>query len=380
MDDVCQFRIIRELSPLDAGQVWSVSPLEAPWSVVTLWPGLPPKVVLPAHPVIPERGMHGRIDRTLYWIEPRPSGVLLADLPKEIPALEMADVFLAITDALLALHHVGVAHGHLDDSRVGVGLDGAPILLGVGVCPGRPEEDVARLFEMWSKWVPAGPSLPSTDLVEFVAALKAWAETVQMGETTLPDRVASALVMASDDAQSVTLHTSIDEVGYDLGPDDKVRGLLDTWPDAEGEPTLTAVLEERTQRHVINPHIARLLAWLYRMPSSDRFSGGNGAASPELVALINGTPLDFLPAPNGVPVLEERTPAREVTEQLWLGEDTATVVQEAPSAPSAPRKARKAPSKKRKKRKRVSENVVILAVLLAIVSGAAAVWLLLQTL
>jgi len=219
--------------------------------------------------------------------------------------------------------------------------------------------------------------MPSLDLLEFVAALKAWREGVAAGTATLPERVAGAMVMTSDDAQCMTLHPSVDEVEFDVGPDNQMRGLLDTWPDAEGEPTLTATIEERTQLHVLNPHIARLLAWLYRSPSTERFSERPVSAPAALVSLIDATPLDFLPAPDGVPVLEERTPAQEVTEQLWLGEDTATVVREAPRAHEKPKTNK---SVARKKRQRVSKNLVVIAVLLALISGAAAVWLVQKTL
>lgn len=99
----------------------------------------------------------------------------------------------------------------------------------------------------------------------------------------------------------------VDEVGFDLGADDVVPGLLDAWagrtrPGEEGSGTGELTSSFRPDELPLTAVLARVAAGLGREAALDRFSASEGRPSGAVKALIADEPLDPLPPPEGLPL------------------------------------------------------------------------------
>ena len=352
MPELRRYRVLRPLQTVGAGPVLDASPVDEPALRVVIWPGPRPTGDLPSHGSLGRRDVQGWIAGDLSWVEQRPFGPLLADITRPLALREATWVLARLAEALSALHAADLVHGEVADHRVALGETGRVVLLGAGVSPGTPEGDLAQLRQ----------------LVEVIASDMVAAEADTLRELARGDaeRVAATagrwlsergarppeLVGVADpfalalpaDARQVELEVvtpapsegtgAVDEVEYDLGPDEAARGLLEPYRSPEhtedtGSVERTSVLEDEEDGGVRQrvALLARLAAGMDRGADPDRFAPHEGTPCAEIKALLAEEPLDPLPAPG-----EDRLPAL-----VWeADEDLPAEVTAARTEPGTP--------------------------------------------
>ena len=373
---------------------------DQPEEQAVLWSGPPPEQHLPPHPGLARRQVCAREDGEPGWLELTPAGVLLSALTPPLPPIEASELFAAIADALAALHEAGLAHGELTADRIHLDRTSRPTLLGAG--HGSLQDDLDALVELWQAWCPAGPLLVASTASDAAESLRVWLSVTEDATSTLPALVASAL-RAQEGTGALTLLPGkavgpVDEIGMDIGPDEAPGGLLDplTWSGITGEPTSEVPLhvEENTgalyeDTRINAPRTAllsRLLGLSHEQPPAGRFH--DGTPSQAIRTLIGSQTLDPLPVPDGLPARPASLLPQFAPE--WE-ENTATAVPLSslpPTESSAPRSmpgvALDTDSEPERTEVTTSVEVpnplLIVAVAMAGVAGAAALWLLLRAL
>ena len=269
-------------------------------------------------------------------------------------------------------------------------LDGAaqPVLLGAGLRPGSERGDLQALSAMWAAWCPDGPLLDLSSAAAAAEGLRVWLSVSGDPATpALPGQVRGARRAPLPGADPVVLRWSleggpVDEIGVDLGPDLAHGGLLDplTWSGVTGEATneLTGAIENTDNSNLDEDTrikapksalLARMLQAVQQPPSPERFSAREGRPAEAVLRLVLSEPLDVLPTPDGqltaLSGWEENTATQVHLADLPPAEDTA------PSVP-APEPARSGGE--------ISMGTLIVAIIVALFAGAAAVWWLLDQL
>jgi hypothetical protein len=352
-----------------------------------LWPGEAPTAARPPHPGIARRAGQG----SGLWAERLPgSGCRLSALVPPLDPMEAAELFALIADALSALHASAQAHGDLSADAVALSPDGEPVLLGAGRRFAEPHDDLAALATMWDTWCDAGSLLDLRSAASLAEGLRMWlAVSEEPPPPSLPGQIRSRRPAPRTDTAPLQLPwrspaETVDEIGINIGPDESERGLLDplTWSGLTGEPTSELpgtgdVIEEDTR---IDTPLAAVLARLLQLAhqTTDRFTNQQGVPSAAVQALLEQEPLDILPAPeaylpsgrgdsgwedNTATAIHSSGPPTATAFTPPLDPQTATVAASAPAP-----------------RGEISFSVLAAAVTLALLAGAAGVWLLLASL
>jgi len=362
--DAFAARLVRTLPPRTGGAVRVVA-LRGDARKLVLWPGAGP-VERPFHPALALLVGVGRLDGEQVWAEELPAGRLLADL--DPGAGPVASAFSDLVDALAALHALGFAHGGLDASSVVVGPEGSGHLLGA-LGEGEIDEDLRALRTLLDRWVPElGEPGHTSDLLD----LGALAIALRGREQTWPGQLTDDEQREEGPTLELQLDAlgSVDEVGFDLGPDEHERGLLDTWAGrslSSEEPT-GSVPRIEDGRGALTAVLAHLAAGIARDADPDRFRAAEGRPSRAVKALLADEPLDPLPAPEGLPLtgtgfLDPGGGHTDITAVARRPQDppepTVDVTVQAPAP---------APGQ-------VAPRLLLVSVLLALVVGAMLAWL-----
>ena len=402
-----QFLIRRTL---DNGQHGLVLVAEdQPEEHAVFWLGPPPEQNLPPHPGLARRQVCADETGEPGWLELTPAGVLLSALPPKLPIIEAAELFAAIADAIAALHEAGMSHGGLTADRIHIDRRCQPTILGTGQ---GDEDDLTALTSLWQEWCPEGPLMLASTAAEAAEGLRVWLSVTEECSVILPGLVEAALQSAPG-GESLTLQPGaavgpVDEIGLDIGPDEVAGGLLDplTWSGITGEPTSevpvssdenTGAIHEDTRINA--PRMAllsRLLGLSHEKPSAARFQ--EGTPSLAIRELIAGENLDPLPVPDGLParpgfLIPHRDPdwdentATAISATISDPLETAPPPQAPPptdtkSAPdtSPPEPSDMAPEHTDQTSIVVPNLLLAMAVLMAVVAGAAGLFFLLQQL
>lgn len=392
MSDAYRYRVVRPLSPARTGPVIEARPEDLPDSRAVIWPGAPPDGALPPHPGLARPHLLGRTHGGLVWVEQTPAGCLLADLPLPLPPAITAWVLVAVAEALDALHRAGRAHGGLDGQRIHVSRQGQVLLLGSGVELGEIAQDLEVLQRLYAR-LDRHADAPAA------ASARAFADEVKrrLGghpgpPSELAERVDRAAQVVPEDARRIevvplatTQRWAIDEVGFDLGPDERARGLLDPWTGTGGGSTGEVTSAERTGAldefqdgsRTRTSALARLARGLYADAEPARFAPAEGKASAAVRALIADEPLDALPVPDGVPLSPEHQPEPATRPGVAAppSEDTGTVPGVATGAPAQPEVTQDHTNTLGRVGSEIGLPILLMAVILALVAGVAAVWL-----
>ncbi len=190
----------------------------------TLWPG-PQPPPHPDHPSLASCEATGVIGRQPTWVESRPRGAPLSELAASLTRAELARVLLDVREALLWLHAVGLAHGSVRASRVVIGTDGVPVLIGVGQDPGSLQGDLDEFARLVAACGFDGIADLATDA----------------GAPVRRSAVEPSVREPDPDETIELTEGGVDEVKVDLGPDESAAGLLERWSTVDatsgGEPT-----------------------------------------------------------------------------------------------------------------------------------------------
>lgn len=365
LSSLLAIRLLRTLPPRTGGTV-HVAAVAGGERRLVLWPGEGPDE-RPAHGALGTVLGRGVFEGEAIWAEELPPGSFLADLP---PGSGGAAAALAdVVEALGCLHAEGFAHGGLDASCVVVGVDGRGRLLGA-VGEGAVEEDLAALDVLLGKWAPE--TRRDGSLAELAAALRAQ-------EATAPGALPAADTLV-DEGPTLELVLeplgSLDEVGFDLGPDEGERGLLDTWAgrtmpgeDPTGAIEVTGGVDGNPG--AITALLAHLAAGVARDASAARFAPHEGRPSRAVKACIADEPLDPLPVPEGLPL--------SGTSFLEPGGHTdITAVADRPAAQlDVTEELDRTSSNAGLGEAELSPKLLLFAVLAALVAGAVGAWLVL---
>ncbi len=281
---------------------------EGPDLRMSLWEGPNPSR-FPRHPCLGRSIATGRCKNERVWLESRPAGSLLLDLPPPRPG-ELAMLCAELCRALDALDKWGLAHGFIHASRVVVGGDGKPQLVGP-----RPSatSDLVQLRAFLLRHWPEGEAEPplSADSAHALAEeLDEWTRdhhpdqspfrlgALSWEQATRPGPDAEVLEVEVDRAEE----QAADEVSFDLGPDPAEPGLLDSWHSSSlshwtetREWTMAGEGPERRRALV-----ARLVSPPETSPDPDRFAGVEGIPCESIKRLVADEPLDPLPLPDGI--------------------------------------------------------------------------------
>jgi hypothetical protein len=273
----------------------------------------------------------GERDGQAVWVEDRPPGALLSDLEKAPPLWDVTNLLAQVADGLGALHARGHSHGQVVPERVVIAMDCAPVLIGAGVTQGSVESDIAGLIEMLQTLSPQTEVPPHSSAAELAAGLRERAMSVEEPESMLREMVELAMIPPPAEPEvfrlAITPMGYTDEVQPDLGPDERVRGLLDRWSNTGSNDEFTDDRTEAISASELAAQGRRVmlerLGDLYRRPSlSQRFTEHQGTPCEPLKALIADEPLDQLPVADGV--LRRREAVQEQ-------ENTVEVTMEAPA-------------------------------------------------
>jgi len=199
-----RFLVTRALPSCPAGTVLEAAPEDDPRERVLLWPGDPPTPTVPLHPALGRVSWKGSSQGEPRWVEERPEGCLLADLPEILPQRDAAALVADIADALSLLHGQGLAQGAVDRHRIALRSDGRPVLLGICVEPGTLQSDLKDLRKLHTALVGRPPAIEADDARAYAKALRAWLAPLG-GARMLPDLVASAGQVAPLEGQAVEL-------------------------------------------------------------------------------------------------------------------------------------------------------------------------------
>jgi hypothetical protein len=296
------------------GNVLEAAPQDEPEERVTIWPGNPPTVPIGLHPVLATPIGHGTHDDQQFWVEDRPPGCLLSDLVAAPAPHDAARIASQIAEGLAALHHRGFTHGHLDAARVVLDEDGVPVLIGAGVRPGTPEADLDAMLALCAQISPTHPALAASTMAELSTALRERALNSPRQGVTLTTLLAQSTITPPDTCSTLTLSLQplgfTDEVRVELGPDEAERGLLDRWATEEVSGDLTGDQTESISTTELAAQAKRVLLErvtdLYASPElALRFDKHAGASCTAMFALLTDEPLDPLPTPEGVVLLQE---------------------------------------------------------------------------
>ncbi len=297
MGTIAAYRVLRTLPPIADGAVMEALDVSTDTRVL-LWPGRPPTEPLPPHPRFARRGEAVSLSGSQVWVEHCLPGVLLADLSLPLEPGLAAGICGALLPALRALHDAGQAHGDLHAARVAVSPDGRLQLLGSGVVPGQPRDDLTALTLLLAHL--SGETAPEPE--DDAQALTEWLRRRSEGvpwRVLLRSRLTD-LQPVDPATDRVTPVPSLDEVAFEVGPDEQGRGLLDTATGTRstpGESTSTMDPQARREQTRISA-MARLAADLRSLEPPGFV---DGAPCRELRELIADEPLDPLPTPNGLP-------------------------------------------------------------------------------
>ena len=257
--------------------------------------------------------------------------------------------------------------------------------------------------------------MPAATAEDAAEALRVWLSVTEDATSTLPGLIAGAL----DEERSgdpLTLQPGVavgpvDEIGMDIGPDESPGGLLDplTWSGITGEPTseIPSVSEENTgavheDTRINAPRTAllsRILGLSHEQPSPLRFQDGTPSAA--IRERIASETLDPLPVPDGLPARPgSLLPERDTD---WE-ENTATAIEGLSTGPgglrtvptpptgvpiqdhdTAPMAAATDPGAEPERTEQtasieVPNPLLAVAVMMAVIAGAAGLFLLLQQL
>lgn len=278
-----------------------------------LWSGPPPEQNLPPHPGLARRQSCAEESGEVGWLELTAAGVLLADLAPPLHPIEAAELFAAIADAVAALHAAGMSHGGLTADRIHLDRLGHPTLLGAGLDSTEDTDaDTDALHTLWQAWCEEGPLMTTASAADIAEGLRVWLSVTEGTTAVLPTLIAEQLRDRSGEHLTLLpgLATGpVDEIGMDIGPDDSAGGLLDplTWSGVTGEPTSTVdrddentgALQENTRSNAPRTALlSQLLDFSHEQPAADRFIEGVPAAT--LRTLIATETLDPLPSPDGL--------------------------------------------------------------------------------
>jgi hypothetical protein len=197
-----------------------------------------------------------------------------------------------------------MSHGEVRPDRIVVGLDGLPVLTGVGVGAGDAAGDLDGVRSMLEEL--AGIALPATGREELIRVLRQIRDGAPETGGKLTDLVRRALVSLPRDPRVLEVRDAgwqVDEVVVDLGPDERSRGLLDRWGSEETSAsdvtgTASAGRELDRQRLVL---LARLAANPLGSAPPERF-GPREEPVVEILPLLVDRPPDPMPIADGVPV------------------------------------------------------------------------------
>lgn len=378
---------------------------DQPEEHAVFWLGPPPEQNLPPHPGLARRQVCANEAGEPGWLELTPAGVLLSALPAVLPTIEAAELFAAIADAIAALHEAGLIHGGLTADRIHIDRRCQPTLLGTGQ---GEEDDLTALGTLWQAWCPAGPLMSAATAAEAAEGLRVWLSVTEESSPRLPDLVDAALKSAPD-GEPLTLQPGaavgpVDEIGLDIGPDETPGGLLDplTWSGITGEPTSEVPVSSQENTGAIHEDtrintprtalLSRLLGLSHEKPSAERFQ--EGAPSQAIRELIAAENLDPLPVPDGLPARPGFLTSQRDPE--W-DENTATAISDTAGSPNettppldtdpAPTpEPEPEPSETPSKASELTGSMDVpnpllaLAVVMAVIAGAAALFFLLQQL
>jgi hypothetical protein len=218
-------------------------------------------------------------------------------------------------------------------SRVIVTLDGTPVLIGAGVQEGTVEQDLESAVAMLHGL--CGPE--HTPVHGSAAALAAALREMAMSSSgsgsgdQLREQVECAMLPPPTNPQRLSIAMTplgyLDEVQPDLGPDERVRGLLDRWSNTGSNDDLTDDRTETISASELAAQGRRVmldrLSELYGRPTlHERFEALEGTPCEPLKALIADEALDPLPPPDGVlrrgALIPDPEPTVEVTQEAPL--------------------------------------------------------------
>ena len=247
-----------------------------------------------------------RLGPGVVRVEEVPAGALLSDLLHDLIAEDRGLVLTDVRGILVALHGVGAAHGEVVPHRVWISGSGAVWVVGAGVEAGDRLGDLAALSRLAEEWGLAADAPVSADRAGLAAA------------------AAAALVGVPPEARRIALQrwsvssgADMDEVRFDLGPDE-ARGLLDGWSRSAPTGERTGALSEDADRaHARLATLAAAIAALDAAPAA-RHVSAEGQVPEGFVDAIRAEPLDPLPTPDGLPppalvALAPGDPLSEVT-------------------------------------------------------------------
>lgn len=295
---------------------------------VSAWPGeAPPRP--PRHPSLARplrQSLHTR-DRRSLWLELRPPGALLSELPEPFLS-DIGSILLDLAEALTALHAAGLSHGSVDAEHVVVGPGGRAVLIGVGARPGSPEQDSRALrmlmAALWPMNAPSPPPDPGEEPPEVIAeAIEGWLESELPGHSpfAMGGRSLALQPHFPDAVEYLDQPVSgrIDEVRVNLGPERPPPGLLDPWTTgtASRSREQTAGPDAADQAGRQFALLARLLSPSDRRPKASRFDGKEAEVSQVMRRWLAEEPLDCVPLPAPQPsppplrVVEEGLPEAE---------------------------------------------------------------------
>jgi hypothetical protein len=322
------FTVWRQIGQLGLQPVLEAAPVSEPGARVTIWPGTRPELPATVHPLVAMPLGRGELNEAQVWIEDRPPGALLSDLEGPLCTQEAAQLMAQVADALGALHTRGHAHGQVQPNRVIVTLDGTPVLIGAGVQEGTVEQDLKSAVAMLhglcgSEHTPAHGSAAA-----LAAALREMAMSATSSSNQLREQVECAMLPPPANPQRLSIVMTpleyLDEVQPDLGPDERVRGLLDRWSSTGSNEDLTDDRTETISASELAAQGRRVmldrLSELYRRPTlQGRFAALEGTPCEPLKALIADEALDPLPPPDGVlrrgALIPDPEPTVEVTQE-----------------------------------------------------------------
>jgi hypothetical protein len=329
--DLETYTVWRKIGQHAGQSVIEAAPVSEPGARVNIWPGPLPDLPMATHPLVAMPIGLVQLDGQPGWLEQRPAGVLLSDLAGDLTAVDTALIIAQVADALGALHARGLAHGQLAPNRVVISMNGTPVLIGAGVTAGTDSEDLkAALGLLQCSSTPLLPPAASS-AAALAASLRELASPVVPLSSTLREQIECAMLPPLPSQQRIELEvaslTHHDEVQPDLGPDERIRGLLDPWSStgSSGElsedhtETISASeLAEQGQQAMLE----RLSELYARADLSGRFEQNEGTPCEATRALLSTEPLDPIPPVDGV---------QSQTDAIPEAESTVEVTQEAPN-------------------------------------------------
>jgi hypothetical protein len=285
-------------------------------------------------------------------------------------------IVLQICHAIELLHLAHQTHGSLSMDNVGVDARGRVTLLGSGRRTASPQSDVEAIKEIYRKGGGASALPDHFGLDEIITGLS---QSDPPALDPLRERLESyALDPEGAPVLEVILSTAIplaplDEVGFDLGPDERGSGVLDEWTSGtdEGSAERTGTL---SQEAVSEQRCLALLSRLGMTPGDhtvpEHILALNGSPVDSIASLALDENMDPLPSPGSLDAplaqpagdtsagevtrartgpllpgfeLEDVTAARLESTESFSSPSEITRIQRRPSTPEEPRELRPPP-------------------------------------